>query len=151
MNTIVAILIGLIIGWLAEWLIDWFYWRGRFAEQEKALAAARAETDQAQAAAAEAHQEAANMEQRALAAEAALGGPVINEPPTIARRPDDLTKIKGIGPVIAKKLYAAGIMTYQQLSRLSKAEFQEIIGDLVERFVDEEAIIDQALKLTEKK
>ncbi len=151
MHPIVALFIGLIIGWLIEWIIDWFYWRRRFAQQEQALASARAETTQAQAAEAEARQEATKMETRARAAEAALGGPVITEPPTVARRPDDLTKIKGIGPVIAKKLYAAGIMTYQQLARLSKDEFESIIGDLVQRFVDEDAIIEHARQLSEKK
>lgn len=144
MNIWTALVLGLLVGWLAEWVLDWFYWRRRFAAQEKSL-------QEAQAAEAAARQHAAQMEERAQAAEAALGGPVIAEPPTIARRPDDLTQIKGIGPVIAKKLNEAGIMTYQQLARLSKEEFESIIGGLVQRFVNEDAIIEQARQLSEKK
>ncbi len=143
MNILTALVIGLLIGWLGEWVVDWLYWRRRYAEHQKALA-------EAQAAEAEARQQAAQMEERARTAESALGGPVISEPPTIARRPDDLTQIKGIGPVIARKLNAAGIMTYQQLARLKKDEFEAIIGDLVQRFVDEDGIIKQAQQLSEK-
>lgn len=150
MNIVTALFLGLLLGWLAEWLIDWFYWRRRLAAQAAALETANAAATQAQAEAATAREQAALLEARALAAEA-LVTPASHEPPTIARRPDDLTKIKGIGPVIAKKLYAAGIMTYQQLARLSTTEFEAIIGDLVNRFVDEDGILEQAQALTEKK
>src|SRR5690606_32826803 len=41
---------------------------------------------------------------------------------------DDLKKIKGIGPVIAKRLNSAGIYTYEQLADLSLDEFEEALG-----------------------
>jgi len=39
--------------------------------------------------------------------------------------PDDLTKIRGIGPVYQKRLHEMGIMTFQQLAELNRAAFDE--------------------------
>lgn len=40
--------------------------------------------------------------------------------------PDDLTRIKGIGPTYAARLQAAGISTFQQLSKTSPDRLREI-------------------------
>ena len=69
-------------------------------------------------------------------------------PPT---QPDDLTVIKGIGPVIAKRLNQAGIYTYEQLAGLTLDEFEEALGNLLERFINERSILRQAHELTDKK
>jgi large subunit ribosomal protein L21 len=151
MNIAIALVTGLLIGWLAEWVVDWLYWRGRYAIQGQAIQEQEQTLQVARAAEAEAREHAAKMEERARAAEAvSFSAPVSLEPPTIANRPDDLTKIKGIGPVIAKKLNDAGIMTFQQLSRLSTEEFEQIMGDLLQRFVNEKSILGQARELAEK-
>lgn len=51
-------------------------------------------------------------------------------PPKAAARPagsaDDLTRIKGIGPVIARKLEGMGITTYRQLAELSPEEIAKV-------------------------
>jgi large subunit ribosomal protein L21 len=153
MNIPVALILGLLIGWLVEWLIDWFYWRRQIATQEQALAAAQASEAEARSQAAKLKTQVAELEERVLAAESTSFSVQTYppEPPTIANRPDDLTQIKGIGPVIAKKLNEAGIMTFQQLSRLSSDEFEAILGDLIERFVNEKSILDQARDLSDKK
>jgi len=41
-------------------------------------------------------------------------------------KPDDLTKIKGVGPVIKDKLVAAGIQTFQQLGALTQDQAQAL-------------------------
>ncbi len=61
--------------------------------------------------------------------------------------PDPLEKIKGIGPVIKKKLNENGIFTFAQLAALSPSELEEIVGSGIKRFTDEEAIIAEAKKL----
>jgi predicted flap endonuclease-1-like 5' DNA nuclease len=64
--------------------------------------------------------------------------------------PDDLTAIKGIGPVISKRLNQAGIYTYEQLADLTLDEFEEALGNLLERFINERSILRQARDLADK-
>ncbi|MCJ7434236.1 MAG: hypothetical protein MUO77_12185 [Anaerolineales bacterium] len=66
-------------------------------------------------------------------------------------RPDDFTAIKGIGPVIAKKLNQSGLYTYEQLADLTPDEFEEALGDLLQRFINERSILRQARELADKK
>jgi hypothetical protein len=43
---------------------------------------------------------------------------------------DDLTRIRGIGPGIQQRLYAAGILSFERLAGLSAAELAVIVGDI---------------------
>ena len=70
------------------------------------------------------------------------------EPPP---NPDNFTVIKGIGPVILKRLNQAGIYTYEQLAELTLDEFEEALGDLLQRFINERSILRQARELASKK
>ena len=65
-------------------------------------------------------------------------------------RKDDLQVIRGIGPVIEKKLNSAGIQTYEALSRLSAQELENILGN-TRRLVEEADLIKQAKKLAGQK
>ncbi|HEY3312285.1 MAG TPA: helix-hairpin-helix domain-containing protein [Anaerolineales bacterium] len=62
-------------------------------------------------------------------------------------KPDDLIVIKGIGPVIAKKLNNAGIFTFKQLAAITPVQLREIVGDVIQRLADEDEILNQAKKL----
>lgn len=64
---------------------------------------------------------------------------------------DDLKKIKGVGPVIAKRLNAAGIYKFEQIADLTLDEFEEALGDLLQRFINERAILRHARELAEQK
>ncbi len=57
------------------------------------------------------------------AAAPALDAPLFTAP---AGEPDDLTKIKGIGPVAKGQLYEQGITTFAQVASLSDADVQRI-------------------------
>ena len=57
---------------------------------------------------------------------------------------DPLDEIKGIGPVIKKKLNESGIYTFTQLAALSPQGLEEIVGASIKRFTDEDAIISAA-------
>ena len=63
---------------------------------------------------------------------------------------DDLQSIRGIGPVIEKKLNKAGIQTYEALARLSTQELENILGN-TRRLVQEAELIKQAKKLAGEK
>jgi predicted flap endonuclease-1-like 5' DNA nuclease len=123
MNAAVALVLGLLIGWLIEWVIDWFYWR---------------------------RPRAVPVNEPAKPVE--ISPPIVKErytkPPA---NPDDLTVIKGIGPVISKRLNDAGIYTYAQLASLTLDEFEEALGDVLQRFINERAILRQASELAIKK
>jgi predicted flap endonuclease-1-like 5' DNA nuclease len=123
MNTVVALVLGLLIGWLAEWVIDWFYWR-------------RPQVEQAQP----------PLENSAITAPQKT-----ERSKTPPSDPDDLIAIKGIGPVISKRLNKAGIYKYEQLADLTLDEFEEALGDLLQRFINERSILRQARELADKK
>ncbi len=41
-------------------------------------------------------------------------------------KPDDLTKIKGVGPALARDLHSLGFHTFQQLSELNPEQISQI-------------------------
>ena len=87
MTPLFTFILGLLIGWLIEWLIDYFYWRRRYAQ-----------TDPAHANQSAAVRRAASLQDQ--------------DSPPVPVVPDDLKVIKGVGPVIERKLNEAGIYTY---------------------------------------
>lgn len=61
--------------------------------------------------------------------------PVVEETPVAAApeatdKPDDLTKVEGIGPKIASTLVEAGVTTFAALSQKSPEEISEIIAEV---------------------
>jgi len=64
---------------------------------------------------------------------------------------DDLKKLKGVGPVIEKQLNQEGIYTYRQVADLTLDEFDEVLGDLLQKFFNERAILRHAKELAELK
>lgn len=127
MNTLFIFILGLLVGWLIEWMIDYFYWRRRYAEQE--VVYARQTTSESRDA------------------------PVstVESRPAVKAAPDDLKIVKGIGPVIERKLNDAGIYTFEQLGNLTVADLRRILGNAIERLSDEEALLQQARDLARRK
>jgi predicted flap endonuclease-1-like 5' DNA nuclease len=127
MNVFAMFILGLLVGWLAEWAIDWYYWRGRitrFAEENtdlrKEIAALRARKNPV----------------RVSAKNIAL---------TDSQGNHNFQAIKGVGPVFAKRLKDAGIVTFEQLARLKSRQLEEILGSLYKRFFSkQETILAQA-------
>jgi predicted flap endonuclease-1-like 5' DNA nuclease len=66
-------------------------------------------------------------------------------PPAV--HPDDLIVIKGIGPVISRKLNEAGIFTFRELAAITPERLREIVGNVIQQLANEEDILDQAKKL----
>lgn len=126
MNPWFAFILGLLIGWLVEWLLDFFYWRRRRVEKETVYVPQPP------------------VQARVPEREDIKPTPV----PPVA--PDDLKIIKGIGPVIERKLNEAGIFTFEQLGNLTPADLQRILGNAIERLADEEALLQQARDLARR-
>lgn len=141
MGVIASIVLGLLIGWLVEWVIDWFYWRGRI--RPMAEENARLERDNA------------DLKERLAAVQTKVSrkSQLAKTRPTSDRAgKDNLQAIKGVGPVISKRLNEAGVYTFEELSRLSPDELQEIMGPLSKRFFPkQESILTQAKEFAEQK
>ena len=141
MGVIASIVLGLLIGWLVEWVIDWFYWRGRMrpvVEENARLA-----------------QDNADLKERVASLEMKVGrkSQLAKTRPTSDRaKKDNLQAIKGVGPVISKRLNEAGIYTFDELSQLTANELEEIMGSLAKRFFPkQESILTQAREFAQQK
>jgi hypothetical protein len=125
MNIAIALVLGLLIGWLVEWVVDWFYWRRP-------------------------RQEAVSQQSQPQPAVM----PVSTQKVRYKTRPadaDDLKLVKGIGPVIEKQLNKAGIYKYEQIAELTLDEFEEALGDLLQRFISSRRILSHAQELSDQK
>ena len=128
MNPVFTFILGLLIGWLIEWLIDYFYWRRRYSESNAPLVTSAARTERASSSASE-----------------------VGVQPVAKVVPDDLKVIKGIGPVIERKLNDAGVYTFEQLGNLTASGLRRILGNTIERLSDEESLLRQARDLARRK
>ena len=123
MNAIALLVLGLLIGWLVEWAIDWVYWRNRL----RPIA-----------------EENASLKQRITSLEAERKK---RRPSTKSKLltdesgHDNLQAIKGIGPAFSKRLYEAGVTTFEQLSKLTTQELEQILGNLYKRFFSKQETI----------
>jgi predicted flap endonuclease-1-like 5' DNA nuclease len=134
MNLVAMFVLGLLVGWLAEWAIDWVHWRGRIQGMTNENTTLRERITALEA----------RKPQRRVSAK--------NLPLTDANGNDNFQAIKGIGPVFAKRLTAAGIVTFRQLSRLKSRQLEEILGTLYKRFFsNQETILAQAKEFAKQK
>jgi predicted flap endonuclease-1-like 5' DNA nuclease len=122
-NTVFTFILGVLVGWL----IDYFYWRRRYAEREAVHTPVPSTADRVSPA--------ANREPM----------------PAVEVVPDDLKVIKGIGPVIERKLNGAGILTFDQLGALTVDDLRRILGTTIERLADEGSLLQQARDLARRK
>jgi hypothetical protein len=74
---------------------------------------------------------------------------ILNTVPPI--KADDFGLIKGIGPVLAGRLYDAGVCTYKQLAALSPARLAEMSTGLSAKQISRQDWSGQARKLAAKK
>ncbi len=59
------------------------------------------------------------------------------KPEAIRGHPDNLSRVKGVGKVYRRRLYAAGIFTWHQLSQMSADEISEIVHPFVSADVEQ--------------
>src|SRR5919109_276266 len=127
MNVVAMFVLGMLLGWLAEWALDWYYWRGRISKVAN---------------------ENISLKERIASLEARKNPAVRsakNIPLIDADGNDNFQAIKGVGPVFAKRLKDAGIVTFEQLARLKSTQLEEILGTLYKRFFSkQETILAQA-------
>ncbi len=145
-----SLFIGVLVGWLIEWLIDLFYWRRKWQASSASADAGQQELEAAQlqnrelTAQLECYQqqatdlEAAHVENRELSIQleqqqrqiAALQARLI----ALSERPNDLTRIEGIGPKISEVLNQHGITTFAELADTRADTLREILERFGDRF-----------------
>ncbi len=130
MNPWMIFLIGVLVGWLIEWVIDWVYWRGgrRVKTITKVEPLSSEELDSAR-------EEISKLKSRLELCDEI--------------RPHELERIKGVGPVIKRKLNKKRISTFAKLAVITPQELEGIVGEKIHRLVDAEAIIRQANELND--
>ena len=69
----------------------------------------------------------------------------------IAPEKDDLKQIKGVGPQMEKKLNGAGVNTFEQMSRLTTTDLQNILGISKRVVQSADNLITQAKMLAQQK
>src|SRR5215216_3200459 len=158
MRVIRVFFLGMVFGWLMKWIIDEIFTRDhlRMTTNQNALL-----QDRIKALEAPRSLETLSVQQTepALPQPVRRPKPVQPEEPTRTPAPvsrskptrqanqkDDLKLIKGIGPQIEKKLNNAGVTTFEQMSRLTAAELQMILGISKRGLQNPDNLISQAKK-----
>jgi predicted flap endonuclease-1-like 5' DNA nuclease len=136
MRVLRVFFLGLLYGWFMKWIIDEIYARDNLRmitnenallrDRIKALEAPKSlETLSAQRPAPSQMVERPKPTQES----ASTASPAPRSTPARrANQKDDLKLIKGIGPQLEKKLNQAGVTSFDQMSRLTAAELQAILG-----------------------
>ena len=148
MRVLRVFFVGLVFGWFMRWIIDKIFLEEnlRLLTDENTVLKQRVmslEAPKTQAAPAARRTESAPLPVEDVQPIA------MSEPGPIVPHRDDLKLIKGIGPKMEKKLNDAGVHTFDQMSRLTTAELQAVLG-LSKRVVqNSDNLISQAKKFAE--
>jgi predicted flap endonuclease-1-like 5' DNA nuclease len=148
MKVLRVFFVGLVFGWLMRWIIDKIFLEEelRFLTNDndllrqriQALETPRPQLDRPMQSPAPAPLPVEEVEPVAVMG----SGPV---PP----HRDDLKLIKGVGPQIEKKLNAAGVYTFDQMSRLTTEQLQAVLGGTKRNTQNTDNLINQAKKFAE--
>jgi len=139
MKVLRVFFVGLIYGWLMRWVVDKIFLEDnlRALANENEILRQRIitlETPKAQ------------MDRPApIQRTAPLPVAERETSPTQPQR-DDLKMIKGIGPILEKKLNDAGIYTFTQMSRLTSEQLQALFGESKRNLQSTDNLLSQAKK-----
>src|SRR5829696_4573755 len=127
MRAMKVFFLGLVIGWVVKWMIDEIFNEDhlRIITNENALLQERIRTLE------EPKSLEAKSVQRTASGPAVVERPqpsVQTKPAQRSSRKDDLKLIKGVGPAMEKKLNDAGVKTFEEMSRLTTVDLQNILG-----------------------
>jgi predicted flap endonuclease-1-like 5' DNA nuclease len=147
MKVLRVFLLGLVFGWWMKWIIDRIYANNDLQRitEENALLKDRIrslERPKADVSLVRKTTATPQPDQRPEPARAST---------KTSSQKDDLKKIKGIGPVTEKKLNAAGVVSFEQFSRLTTQELQNILGISKRVVQSANNLISQAKKLAQQK
>ncbi len=166
MQFLLGLVAGLIIGGIIEWIIDWQFWRVE-PEPEASTPSSISGSDRLQADLAHARAQIAALEaQLSTAAPTSASSTSVSATQSmvgaddvvddvdvvgvdnLAAQPDDLTAIKGIGAVFARRLNDGGIVTFAQLAQATPDQLQDIVQAAEWQAIDPATWIAEARQLS---
>lgn len=145
MRVLKVFFLGLAFGWFLRWILDVIFFQEdlRALSRENALLKRRVQSLETPRPLQNQSRAAALPVEEIPSLPAKAAGPAVPHQ-------DDLKMIKGVGPQIEKKLNNAGVYTFDQMSRLTTAELQSILG-LTKRIVQNaDNLLTQAKKFAEQ-
>ena len=155
--------LGLMYGWLMRWIIDEIYTkdhlrmmtnqntllRERIREMEASNSLALAPAQRTELASTRMQPPQPVQREEPASPPASIPTPQPKAAAPRAKKNDDLKLIKGIGPQLEKKLNNAGVRTFDQMSRLTTAELQAILGISKRGLQNADNLISQARKFAQ--
>ena len=149
MKVLRVFFLGLIFGWFMRWVMDLIFLEEdlRILKNENTLLTQRLKTFETPKSL-----EATSVQKREdqpPAMEKTSPAPTRKSRSVSAKR-DDLKQIKGVGTKIEKQLNSAGVYTFDQMSQLTTADIQAILG--LSKHVEQKAnnLISQAKKFAKQ-
>lgn len=146
MKVVKVFFLGFLYGWFMKWIIDEIYTKDKYRmiTNENVLLKERIKRFEQQR----------SLESKSV--QRTLPQPVEPAPTTKSVRratsaKDDLKKIKGVGPQMEKKLNDAGVNTFEQMSRLTTTDLQNILGISKRVVQSADNLITQAKKFAQQK
>jgi predicted flap endonuclease-1-like 5' DNA nuclease len=146
MRVVKVFFLGFLYGWFMKWILDEIYTKDKYRmiTNENILLKERIKL----------FEQPRSLESKSI--ERTPPQPVEPAPtPRPLRRTvsakDDLKKIKGVGPQMEKKLNNAGVTTFEQMSRLTTTDLQNILGISKRVVQSADNLITQAKKFAQQK
>jgi predicted flap endonuclease-1-like 5' DNA nuclease len=158
MRVLRVFFLGVVYGWLMRWIIDEIYTRDhlRMITNENTLLRERLRELEAPKSLSLVPEQRTGLmpaplqrpepRQEPASSPASTPTPPPAKPVQRGNQKDDLKLIKGIGPKLEKKLNGAGVRTFDQMSRLTTAELQAILGISKRGLQNADNLISQARK-----
>ena len=151
MRVLRVFFLGLVYGWFMRWIIDEIYTKDnlRMITNENEYLRDRIQVLES------IRSSRRTLEQQPVSTpnppERKLPAPSpVHSPTPASSRKDDLKLIKGVGPKLEEKLNYAGVMTFDQLSRLTAEEVQRILGTSKRAAQNADNLISQAKKFAQE-
>lgn len=145
MRVVKVFFLGFLYGWFMKWIIDEIYTKNKYRmiTNENVLLKERIKLFE---------------QPRSLESKSVQRTPPQRVEPVPTSKPvrrtasakDDLKKIKGVGPQMEKKLNDAGVNTFEQMSRLTTTDLQNILGISKRVVQSADNLITQAKKFAQQ-
>jgi predicted flap endonuclease-1-like 5' DNA nuclease len=148
MKVLRVFFVGLVFGWLMRWIIDKIFLEEELRHLTNENDVLRQRLQTLETPRARQDRPVQRPAPASLPVEEAEPVAVMGSGPVPPHR-DDLKMIKGVGPQIEKKLNAAGVYTFDQMSRLTTEQMQAILGGTRRNTQNTDNLINQARKFAE--
>ena len=148
MRVLRVFFVGLLFGWLMRWVMDKIFLEEELRALGNENEILRQRIQSLEAPRAQQDRPVRRQEPAPLPVEDVEPVALMGSAPVTHHR-DDLKMIKGVGPVMEKKLNEAGVYTFDQMSRLTATDLQAILGISKRVVQSSDNLLSQAKKFAQ--